>query len=281
MGYPETCAASTSTISVRQRRARSEDTMAERPADTAEDLDDLLKRGAAALGVALDDQQLAAFRTYRELLLEWNARINLTAITDPREIVVRHFLDSLSVTLGVPATLRGEVARVLDVGSGAGFPGLVLAIAFPRWRVTVLEATSKKVRFLREVAGALHLSGAYPLEGRAEDLAHKREERGHYDVVTARALAPLPTLLEYCEPFVKEGGVVIAPKKGDLTAELAAGGRAAAQLGGRMEAPVPVAIPDVLEDGRVLVVVTQERPSLPLYPRQAGAPAKHPLGQGR
>jgi 16S rRNA (guanine527-N7)-methyltransferase len=255
--------------------------MAERPTDTAEDLDDLLKRGAAALGVALDDQQVAAFRHYRELLLEWNARINLTAITDPREIVVRHFLDSLSVALGVPATLRGEVARVLDIGSGAGFPGLALAIAFPRWRVTALEATSKKVRFLREVASALHLSGAHALEGRAEDLAHKREERGHYDVVTARALAPLPTLLEYCEPFAREGGVVIAPKKGELAAELAAGGRAAAQLGGRMEAPVPVTIPDVLDDARVLVVVTQERPSLPLYPRQAGAPSKHPLGQGR
>lgn len=254
--------------------------MAERQDDLT-DLDVLLKTGAAALGIALDDQQLAAFRRYRELLLEENTRINLTAITEPREIVVRHFLDSLSVALGVPATLRGEVARVLDVGSGAGFPGLALAIAFPRWRVTALEATSKKARFLREVVSTLHLSGARALDGRAEDLGHKREERGHYDVVTARALAPLPTLLEYCQPFADVGGVVIAPKKGDLDAELAAGERAAAQLGGRMEAPVPVAIPGVLEDGRILVVVTQEHPSLPLYPRQAGAPAKHPLGQGR
>jgi 16S rRNA (guanine527-N7)-methyltransferase len=242
--------------------------------------DDLgvLARGATGVGVTLSAEQLMAFARYRELLLEWNQRTNLTAITDPQEVLTKHFLDSLSMALGVPASLREGAAQVLDVGSGGGFPGLALAIAFPQWRVTALEATGKKVKFLRHVVGALHLTNARTLEGRAEEVAHKREERGSYDVVVARAVAPLPTLLEYCEPFARAGGVTIAPKKGEIADELAQGERAATLLGGKMESQVAVSAPG-LEDGRVLVVVRQERLSLPLYPRQAGAPTKHPLGR--
>jgi 16S rRNA (guanine527-N7)-methyltransferase len=241
--------------------------------------DDLaaLAGGAAALGVALDASQLAAFAAYRALLLEWNARFNLTAITDPHEIVTRHFLDSLTVARGVPRAQWAGAPRLLDVGSGAGFPGLALAIAFPQWQVTALEATGKKASFLRHVAAALGLARARVLEGRAEALAHAPAERGRYDVVTARALAALPTLLEYCQPFARVGGLVIAPKKGDLAAELAAGRRAAATLGGRMAAPLPVTL-SALEGDRVLIVVTQERPCPAPYPRPAGAPRKQPLG---
>ncbi len=249
-------------------------------APTSASTDDLsvLAEGAAALGLTLSPEQLAAFARYRELLLEWNERFNLTAITDPHEVLTRHFLDSLSAVLAVPAELREGKARVLDVGSGAGFPGLALAVVFPEWRVTAIEATGKKVRFLEHVASALRLTNARPLSGRAEVLAHDRNERDRYDLVTARALAPLPTLLEYCQPFAREGGLTVAPKKGDIAAELAQGRSAATLLGGHMDEPLPVTVPG-LEDGRVLVVVHQDRPSLPLYPRAAGAPTKHPLGQ--
>jgi 16S rRNA (guanine527-N7)-methyltransferase len=242
--------------------------------------DDLaaLATNAKAFGVTLDAEQIAAFGRYRELLVEWNARINLTAITEPGAIVTRHFLDSLSVALAVPEDLRKGETRAIDVGSGAGFPGLALAIAFPAWRVTVLEATGKKVKFLEHVASALRLRNARPLAGRAEVLAHDKEERGRYDLVMARALAPLPTLLEYCQPFARAGGLSIAQKKGELTQELAVGRAAAALLGGHMEDPLPVTAPG-LEDGRCLVIVRQERLSLPLYPRAAGAPTRHPLGR--
>ncbi|HEV2236634.1 MAG TPA: 16S rRNA (guanine(527)-N(7))-methyltransferase RsmG [Ktedonobacterales bacterium] len=241
--------------------------------------DDLaaLASGAAALGVALGAEQLAAFATYRTLLLEWNARFNLTAITDPAQIATRHFLDSLTVALGVPRARWAGALRLLDVGSGAGFPGLALAIAFPQWHVTALEAIGKKVSFLRHVATTLGLARVRVLPGRAEALAHAPAERGRYDVVTARAVAALPTLLEYCQPFARVGGLVLAPKKGELAAELAAGRRAAAALGGRMEAPLPVDVPG-LEGGRVLVVVAQERPCPTPYPRPAGAARKQPLG---
>jgi 16S rRNA (guanine527-N7)-methyltransferase len=241
--------------------------------------DDLaaLAQGAAALGVALGAPQLAAFAQYRALLLQWNARFNLTAITDPRAIVTRHFLDSLTVALGVPRARWAGAPRLLDVGSGAGFPGLALAIAFPTWHVTALEATGKKVGFLQHVASALGLERVRVLPERAEALAHDPAERGRYDVVAARAVAALPTLLEYCQPFARVGGLVIAPKKGDLAAELEAGRRAAATLGGRMAPPLPVAVPG-LEGERVLVIVTQERPCPAPYPRPAGAPRKQPLG---
>ena len=186
-----------------------------------------LVRGAAALGIALDAGQIDQFARYRDLLLEWNARFNLTAITDPAEIVTRHFLDSLTVAQGLPADLRAGMPRVLDVGAGAGFPGLALAIAFPAWRVTLLEATGKKVRFLEAVIAEMGATNARTLTGRAEEVAHQPGQRGAYDVVTARAVASLPTLLEYCAPFAAVGGWLVLPKKGDLAAELAQGDRAA------------------------------------------------------
>jgi 16S rRNA (guanine527-N7)-methyltransferase len=236
-----------------------------------------LAAGARAFGIALDAAQLAAFARLRALLLDWNQRINLTSITDPAEVVTRHFLDSLSVALALPPERRAGRLALLDVGSGAGFPGLPLAIAFPAWRVTLLEATGKKVRFLEHAIAELGLAHTRAVPGRAEEAAHTAAERGRYDVVAARALAPLPTLLEYCQPFARVGGLTVALKKGDLAAELAAGRRAAGLLGGALDAPVPVALPG-LDDGRVLVVVRQVRACPPTYPRAAGAPVKRPLG---
>lgn len=236
-----------------------------------------LVTGATALGIALDERQVAQYRRYRDLLLDWNTRVNLTAITDPAEVMSRHFLDSLTVALAVPLTLRDGSPRVLDVGAGAGFPGLPLAIAFPTWQVTLLEATGKKVRFLEAALAELGLDNARALHGRAEELAHQPSYRVAFDLVTARALAALPTLLEYCAPFARVGGLIIAPKKGELVEEIAAGSRAAKLLGARLLDVVAVAIPPLV-DGRVLLVAVQEQPCPPRYPRPAGAPTRRPLG---
>ncbi len=241
-----------------------------------------LVAGAAAMGVRLDGEQVARFARYRELLLDWNTRINLTAITDPAEVVTKHFLDSLTCALALPANERGDRSRLrtlLDVGSGAGFPGLALAIAFPRWRVTLLEATGKKARFLETVIADLGLTHARALAGRAEEVGRQKGQRGHYALVVARGLSSLPTLLEYCAPFARTGGLIIAPKKGELADEIAAGVRAATQLGARMLDPIAVTVPP-LDDGRVLLVARQERPCPPDYPRGGGAPVKQPLGIG-
>lgn len=233
----------------------------------------ILQGAAAAFGLSLTSGQLETLGRYRELLLDWNERINLTAITDPAAIVTHHFLDSLACLLAVPPDRRGA-ARVIDVGSGAGFPGIPLAIALPDWQVTLLEATGKKVRFLEEAARTLQLGNAHALQGRAEEVAHLTAYRGRYDIATARAVAALPTLLEYCAPFLRPGGLLLLPKKGDLSEELEAGRRAAAFLSTSLCDPVSVPF---FSDERIIVPGRQRRPCPEPYPRAAGAPIKHPL----
>ncbi|HET9110332.1 MAG TPA: 16S rRNA (guanine(527)-N(7))-methyltransferase RsmG [Ktedonobacterales bacterium] len=237
-----------------------------------------LVEGAAALGLTLSDEQVARFAQLRDLLLDWNTRVNLTAITDPAEVVTRHFLDALTCVLALSTQERARPLRLLDVGSGAGFPGLPLAIAFPRWQVTMLEATGKKTRFQEAAIAALGLTNAHALNGRAEELAHAMPQRGRYDVVTARALATLPTLLEYCAPFARVGGIIIAPKKGDLEQEVVAGARAATMLGAQLQASIPITTPRLEAEGRALLVARQQRPCPSQYPRAGGAPQKRPLG---
>jgi 16S rRNA (guanine527-N7)-methyltransferase len=245
---------------------------------------DFLAVGAAQLGLHLSADQLQQCLRLRALLLEWNERVNLTSITDPQEVLSKHFLDSFSCLLAIPewneerAQQERQALSLLDVGSGAGFPGLPLALACPRWQVTLLEATGKKVRFLEAAIAQLDLgSRVSALQGRAEDLAHDSRQRAQYDVVTARSVARLPTLLEYCLPFCRVGGRVIAHKKGEISDEIEHGSRAAATLGGRLIAQHPVNLPG-LEDQRVLLVFEATRPAPAQFPRRAGAPANRPLG---
>ena len=236
-----------------------------------------LIRGGEELGVPLADAQLRQFSQYSAMLIEWNQRFNLTAITDPGDIFVRHFLDSLTCLLVIPPAERAKSLRVLDIGSGAGFPGLALAIAFPHWDVTLLEATGKKVRFLQAVIEETGISHAHALAGRAEEFAHQPAYRGRFQIVTARAVAALPVLLEYGLPFTARGGLLIAPKKGDITAEVEAGTRAAAVLGAQLATPVPVTLPE-LSDGRVIVSAKLQHAIASQYPRAGGAPVRRPLG---
>lgn len=232
--------------------------------------------GLRQLGLELNEQQLGQFLRYRQELLDWNKRINLTAITDPEEVLIKHFLDSLSLLM----VYDRPDARLLDIGAGAGFPGLPLKIVRPQWQVLLLEATGKKVIFLQHIIETLQLKNLVAVHGRAEALAHKAGYRASFDIVTARAVASLPALLEYAAPFCRIAGQIILPKKGELVEELAQGKQAARQVGAVLKADVAVTLPG-LEDGRRLLVWEQVRECPAQFPRSASLVAKKPLGKNR
>ncbi|MBX5451442.1 16S rRNA (guanine(527)-N(7))-methyltransferase RsmG [Thermogemmatispora sp.] len=219
-------------------------------------------------------QALARFLRYREELLRWNERVNLTAIIDPEEVLTRHFLDSLAILTAVdPPT-----CRLLDIGSGAGFPGLPLKIVRPAWTVTLLEATARKVAFLHHICQVLELEQVTVVHGRAELLGHDQAYRGTFDVVTARAVAALPVVLEYAAPYCRVGGTIVLPRKGDSPDEMTQGLRAAEQLGLALEARLPVTLSG-LNDGRYLLVWRQHQPCPPQFPRNNAAILKRPAGE--
>jgi 16S rRNA (guanine527-N7)-methyltransferase len=241
---------------------------------------DRLVAGAAALGLPLSDAQRARFARYQALLLDWNTRLNLTAIVEPAAVERLHFLDSLTCALPLLARWGTAAAipplRVIDVGSGAGFPGLPLKLALPQLRLTLLEATGKKAAFLAHVVAELELDGVTVVAERAEVAAHQAVHREAYDVALARALATLPVLLELTLPFLRVGGLLVAPRKGDLAGELARAALALRELGGAARPPQPIALPE-LADGRALVLVDKVAPTPAAYPRRPGLPAKRPL----
>ncbi|GAC1356484.1 MAG: 16S rRNA (guanine(527)-N(7))-methyltransferase RsmG [Ktedonobacteraceae bacterium] len=210
---------------------------------------------------------------YRKELLEWNTRFNLTAITDPEEVLQKHFLDSLSL---LQIYNKAQI-HLLDVGSGAGFPGLPLKIARPDWHVTLIEATGKKTLFLRHIIDVLGLKEIEVIHGRAEEIAHRHQYRSSFDIVTARAVASLSSLLEYCAPYCRTGGFIILPKKGNFDEELARGKRAAVQVGAVLSADHLVEL-EGLKDGRRLLIWEQVRPCPAEFPRNGAVMAKKPLG---
>ena len=236
-----------------------------------------LAAGAARLGYPLTSAQLSLFETYRTELMVWNEHTNLTSITDEAQVELRHFLDSLTVLLALDA---GEAAspclRILDVGSGAGCPGVPLKIVLPQARVSLLEATGKKVRFLRHLITALGLLDIEILQGRAEDLGRLPPHRETFPLVVSRAVAPLATLVELCLPFCSVGGSFIALKKGDISREIQEACAAIRLLGG--DNPRISSIPLSLLDGdRCLVSIRKIAPTPDRYPRRPGIPAKRPL----
>lgn len=238
-----------------------------------EDLSNAFLTGLSQLGLTQTDKQLAQFLQYQQELLEWNTHFNLTAIKDPEEVQIKHFLDSLSLL----AAYDKPQTHLLDIGSGAGFPGLALKIACPQWHVTLLEATGKKVTFLQHIIEILQLEGIEALQGRAEELAHQAAYRAQFDFVTARAVASLPALLEYSAPYCRVGGAIVLPKKGDLVDEMARGKRAASQVGAVFKADVRVELPG-LTDGRRLLAWEQQKICPAQYPRAGAVMVKKPLG---
>lgn len=228
---------------------------------------------ADVLGLHLTDEHVRLFDRYTEELLAYNAHTNLTAITDPEAVTVRHHLDSLSVLKAVDLQ---KGMRVADVGTGAGFPGLPLHIVVDGLDSTLIESTGKKTAFLTHMIEVLGLPRVLALNARAEDAGHLPHQRETYDVVVARAVARLPILLEYLLPLAKVGGVCVAMKGVTAQDELEASAGALRELGGVSERIVEVQLPGVPEP-HYLVVIRKERQTPNAYPRKPGVPAKKPL----
>lgn len=231
------------------------------------------EKGLRDLNITLTDGQKEQFLQYYELLTEWNSFMNLTAITEFQEVVVKHFLDSLSLIKAEVFTGRGTL---IDVGTGAGFPGIPLKITFPELEVTLLDSLNKRVKFLNEVTGALGLQKITALHGRAEDFGKKKEYREAYDFCVSRAVANLSSLSEYCLPFVKVGGCFISYKSGKIEEEKKQAEKAVSLLGGAFRETVCFHLADT-DMERALCMIEKKRPTPGKYPRKAGTPVKEPL----
>lgn len=233
----------------------------------------LAQQAAALFDLTLTPEQETQFDTYARELAVWNEQINLTAITDYDTVRVRHFLDSLTILKAVPIA---PGTRVLDVGTGAGLPGLALKIAAPQLEVALLEATGKKVAFLQHMIDLLGLEGVTTVKARAEDAAHDPAHRAVYDVVVARAVARLPSLLEYLLPFAKIGGVCVAMKGHTAQTEAADSARALSVLGGHLRSIETFGLPGV-DEPHHLVIVEKTANTAAVYPRKPGIPTRQPL----
>ncbi len=239
-----------------------------------------LANTSGRLGMSLDACALERFDRYRALLLERSAQFNLTAIRDPEEIERRLFLDAIALVpeldrlTGTACDRTDRAVRLVDVGTGAGFPGLALKIVRPTLDVTLIDATAKKVAFVNEVIAALELEGVRAVQGRAEEVGQDNHYRSRFDVATARAVASLPVLLEYVVPFLTIGGTALLPKGLEITEELRLGRRAAAILGAEI-----VSAEELPFIGTRLVVARKILPTATTYPRQVGTPSRDPLGE--
>ena len=226
-------------------------------------------------GIAsLSERQMEQFYQYYEMLVEWNQVMNLTAITEMTVVVTKHFVDSLSLKKAV-SDLEDKPRKIMDVGTGAGFPGIPLKIAFPQLEITLLDSLNKRIRFLDAVIEKLELKCIKAVHGRAEDYGRDGKYREQYDLCVSRAVANLSTLSEYCLPFVKTGGYFIPYKSGKVEEELAAASGAVKKLGSEVERTEDFLLPN--GDERTLVVIRKNKVLEKRYPRKAGLPGKDPL----
>ncbi|MCM1162573.1 MAG: 16S rRNA (guanine(527)-N(7))-methyltransferase RsmG [Roseburia sp.] len=235
------------------------------------------------LHIVLSDDQLNQFLTYYELLTEWNSFMNLTAITDFDEVFKKHFIDSISLVKAeedifcmTGKNMRNDILTVIDIGTGAGFPGIPLKIVFPNMDITLLDSLNKRVHFLNEVIESLQLKGITAIHGRAEDFARKEDYRNHFDLAVSRAVANMSTLSEYCIPFVRMGGLFIPYKSEKISEELAHANNALSVLGGSIENQIEYTLPES-DYYRNLVIIRKEKDTPKKYPRKAGLPSKEPL----
>jgi len=225
------------------------------------------------LGLQLSPKQVELFELFEKELLEWNEKFNLTAIRKPEEIRSKHFLDSLTVLQGFK---EPKPMRMIDIGTGAGFPGIPLKIAYPHLRLTLVESVGKKADFCRHMVDVLHLEKVDVIQARAEDLGHQAGQREVYDLAVARAVAAMPVLAEYLLPLVKVGGRVIAQKGESAPAEVHAAEHAVKVLGGRVQQLKSIILPGVADE-RFLVLIDKIATTPSIYPRRAGLAAKRPL----
>lgn len=235
---------------------------------------DLLVNGAKELGIDLSSKQVEQFMRYKVLLQEWNEKMNLTAITGDQEIMTKHFLDCMTIN---KAIAMDNQKNVIDIGTGAGFPGLVIKIAFPHLQVTLVDALKKRLNFLETVIDELELTDIKCVHSRAEDLGKNKAYREGYDICASRAVANLAVLSEYTLPFVRVDGYLIALKGQKLDEELEQGKKAIEILGGKLEEIVHTGVPFTNLDHKI-AKIRKIKPTAAKYPRKAGEPTKSPLG---
>lgn len=234
---------------------------------------DQFLKDMSCLGISLCDEQVEKFLIYYEMLIEWNEKINLTAIKNYEDVMKKHFVDSLSLVK--VCDLTGSLS-LIDVGTGAGFPGLALKIAFPDMKVTLLDSLGKRIHFLDEVILKLGIQGVNTVHGRAEDYAKQGKFRESFNLCVSRAVANLSTLAEYCLPFVKVDGLFISYKSEKVSEELENAGHAISILGGKVESQVEITLPDS-DIYRNLVMIRKTQNTSLKYPRKAGLPTRSPL----
>ncbi len=236
-------------------------------------LKEMLHQGCDDLGITIKEEQINQLLKYKDILLEWNQRMNLTAIEDPKEVIIKHFLDS--ITCLQVSQLKSD-GTLIDVGTGAGFPGIPLKILFPELQLTLLDALNKRINFLKEVASALELKEVNFVHGRAEDFGQNKNYRGQFDFAVARAVASMNVLAEYCLPFVRVGGYFICQKGPQLEVELKEAKKALSVLGGQVVEELTPQLP--FSDIKHRIVVIEKVKQTPTkYPRKAGKPSKEPI----
>ncbi len=237
--------------------------------------------GANSIGIPLASEQIEQFQAFAALLAEWNQKMNLTAITESEDVQKKHFLDCLAglplVAEEIGASLPpNKTLACVDIGTGAGFPGIPLKIAWPNLKLTLVDGTAKKIRFLEEVVATLELENVTLVQGRAEELGRHRRFRGQFDLATARAVARLNTLTEYVLPFVRQSGLAVIYKGPNAAEEFMEARKAIEMLGGETVRFSPVGVPTLDEERRVLLI-RKTRKTPKHYPRQQGLPRKEPL----
>lgn len=233
------------------------------------------KHGLEELNITLTDEQIEQFLQYYEMLVEKNKVMNLTGITEYEEVIQKHFLDSLSLIRVIP-DIASQKLTVIDLGTGAGFPGIPLKIAFPELEITLMDSLNKRILFLQEVIDALGLKKVSAVHGRAEEMASNATHRQQYDFCVSRAVSNLAVLTEYCLPFVKKGGLFVSYKSADSDAEIQEGKKAISILGGKLTSVDKFQLPDS-DLRRALVCIKKVKDTPKKYPRKAGTPAKLPL----
>lgn len=229
------------------------------------------------IGVKLTNRQASQFKMYADLLVEWNSFMNLTAITDFKEIVQKHFIDSAAYVFLPDVSRETSEEYMIDVGTGAGFPGIPLKILFPQWKIVLMDSLNKRIKFLDEVIQRLELKNIRTVHGRAEELAQKKEYREQFSLCVSRAVANLATLSEYCLPFIKKGGFLVSYKSGEVADELKNAEKAIKILGGERQQPIYFNLPGT-DIQRSFIIIKKTETTPKKYPRKAGTPSKQPLG---
>ena len=236
----------------------------------------LFNQGLEELGIDLSNDQIEQFVKFYEMLVEKNKVMNLTGITEFNEVIVKHFIDSLALVKVIDKDKLADDISIIDIGTGAGFPGIPLKIAFPEIKITLLDSLNKRINFLKEVSEELGFDNIEFIHGRSEDFGRNPQYREQFDICVSRAVANLATLSEFCVPFVKVGGSFVSYKAGDCGEEVSTSIKAVEKMGGKIEKQLEYIVP-TSDLNRVLLVIDKEKATPKSFPRKAGIPAKEPI----